>query len=93
MIVTQLEKLVFVAFNTYVVALDAATGQIAWRWEAPEYDTGEIALVLFDRERLIVSVDGYTWCLHPMTGDVIWSNLLEGMDCGRPALVAGNSVR
>ncbi len=92
MIATEIEKLVFLAFNTYVLALDAGTGQQAWKWDAPEYTDGEMALVLFDRQRLIVSVDGYTYCLNPLTGVEIWKNELEGLDCGRPVLVAGNCL-
>ncbi len=43
MIATEIEKLVFLSFNTYVLALDAATGQQAWKWDAPEYSDAKIS--------------------------------------------------
>lgn len=55
-------------------------------------------LVLFGITRLsfgsIVSVQGYTYCLDPVTGEQRWFNELEGMGVGVASLasVRGGSV-
>ena len=75
-----IEQLVFVGFNSRVVALDRETGQVVWQWRSPKgsgYTT-----VLLDGDRLMVSVMGYTYCLHPLTGEQLWFNELAGMGTG-----------
>ena len=82
------DSLVFVGFNSRVVALDRDTGKRAWDWHSPK-GTGFVA-VLLDGDRLIVSVQGYTYCLDPSTGVCQWSNPLKGMGVGIPCLTSAH---
>ena len=86
----SLADLVFVGFNKQVVALDRYTGELVWKWSSPK-GSGFIAL-LVDGDRLIVSCQGYTYCLDPLFGQVVWSNPLEGMGVGIPSLASVNGV-
>jgi outer membrane protein assembly factor BamB len=79
-IMATIEQLVFVGFNSRVVALDRETGQVVWQWRSPK-GTG-YTTVLLDGDRLIVSVMGYTYCLDPLTGEQLWFNELAGMGMG-----------
>jgi outer membrane protein assembly factor BamB len=81
-------ELVFVGFNSRVVALDRQTGDLVWAWKSPN-GSGYTTLLL-DGDLLIASVVGYTYCLDPATGTQIWANELPGMGMG-PATLA--SVR
>lgn len=87
-----MSDLIYVGFNSRIAALDRATGERVWDWEAP-HGSGFVALLL-DGEQLIVSVQGYTWSLDPATGDTLWENLLKGFGYGIPCLVstAGSSL-
>ena len=87
----QLPDLVFLGFNKRVVALDRYSGELVWDWKAPK-SSGYPALLL-DGDRLIVCVQGYTWCIAPTTGQVVWENELKGMGTGIPciATVRGTS--
>lgn len=82
------DSLVFVGFNSRVVALDRHTGQLVWDWKSPK-GTGFVA-VLLDGDRLIVSIQGYTYCLDPNTGAVLWSNPLSGLGVGIPCLASAH---
>lgn len=81
----RLEDLVFVGFNRYVAALDRYTGEKAWSWKSPHTGT---PVLLLDGDRLIVSVNGYTFCLDPLFGQLVWQNDLPGMGVGIPTLVS-----
>lgn len=81
-----LESLVFVGFNSQVVALDRHTGEAIWTWKCPD-GSGFVALLL-DGEQLVASIQGYTHCLDPLTGAVLWSNPLTGMGTGVPCLAS-----
>src|ERR1041384_1305440 len=88
----MLEDVIFVGFNSRVAALNRDTGALRWQWKSPKgsgYTT-----VLLDGDRLIVSVMGYTYCLVPLTGQVLWFNELPGMGMGVPSLasVRGGSI-
>jgi hypothetical protein len=39
---------------------------------------------------LIVSVQGYTYCLNPLTGEEQWFNPMKGFGYGIPSLVSVN---
>jgi outer membrane protein assembly factor BamB len=84
-------ELVFVGFNRRVVALNRDTGELIWTWKAPN-GTGFPA-VLLDGDRLIVSVNGYTYCLDPITGEQYWENTLPGLGMGTASIASiyGNS--
>lgn len=83
-----INDLVFVAFGKYVVALDRYTGEKQWQWSPPKgagYTT-----ILLDGDRLIVSAQGYMYCLDPMFGQEVWSNPLEGLGTGVPCIASAN---
>lgn len=88
----KLEDLVFVGFNKQVISLDRYTGEKVWEWKSPE-GSGYPA-ILVDGDRLIVSVHGYTYCLEPTTGSLVWKNELKGHGMGIPSLasVRGSSI-
>ena len=79
------DNFVFVGFNSRVIALDRETGAEQWVWKAPK-GWAQYVAVLPDGDRLIVSVQGYTYCLDAETGRLIWQNHLEGMGYGIPSL-------
>ena len=79
-------SLIFVGFNSRVVALDRRSGQLVWDWTSPK-GSGFVAMLL-DVDRLIVSVQGYTYCLDPDSGTCLWSNPLSGMGTGIPCLAS-----
>ena len=80
------DSLIFVSFNSRVVALDRHSGKLVWDWKSPK-GSGFVA-VLLDADRLIVSVQGYTYCLDPDSGICLWSNPLSGMGTGIPCLAS-----
>lgn len=82
----KLEDLVFVGFNSRVAALDRYDGHVVWEWKAPR-GSGYVALML-DGDRLIASVQGYTYCLEPESGAELWQNPLQGRGVGVPCLTS-----
>jgi outer membrane protein assembly factor BamB len=82
-------RLVFLGFNSRVAALDRVTGEILWHWKSPRGTSNYVALLL-DDDRLIVSVQGFTYCLNPLTGEEVWCNPLDGFGYGIPTLVSVN---
>ena len=73
---------VFVAFGKHVVGLDRYTGEKIWQWSPPK-GAGYISILL-DGDRLIVSTNGYIYCLEPFTGQILWHNPLKGYGAGAP---------
>jgi hypothetical protein len=43
--------------------------------------------LLLDGDRLIVSTNGYMYCLDPLTGTILWHNPLSGYGMGAPTSV------
>jgi len=88
----MLEYLIFVGFNSRVAAINRDSGALVWQWKSPK-GTG-YTTVLLDGDRLIVSIVGYTYCLVPRTGEVLWFNELAGMGTGVASIasVRGGSV-
>ena len=80
------DSLIFVGFNSRVIALDRHSGRQVWDWKSPK-GSGFVA-ILVDSDRLIVSVQGYTYCLDPHSGSCVWSNPLKGMGTGIPCLAS-----
>ena len=76
----KIDELVFAGFNSRVAALDRRTGDIVWDWRAPT-GSGYVSLLL-DGDRLLVAVDGYQYCLDPLTGDQLWCNRMAGFGFG-----------
>ena len=83
----KLRNIVFTGFNSRVVALDQNTGKILWDWVSPK-GKGYVSLLLADHEHLIVSVNGYTYCLDPETGRPQWFNELSGHGTGIASLIS-----
>jgi outer membrane protein assembly factor BamB len=83
--------LVYVGFNSRVVALHRDTGEIVWDWKSVK--GSGFPAVLLDGDRLIISVSGYTYCLDPLTGEQFWWNPLKGFGIGTASLTSihGNS--
>lgn len=88
----QLDSLVFVALNSRVAALDRDTGELVWEWRHPRsriasaYTTASL-----DGDRLIVSVNGYLYCLDARTGGLKWENELKGYGIGVATVVSTRS--
>jgi outer membrane protein assembly factor BamB len=62
------------------------TGEIVWSND--QMKSGYVSLLL-DGDRLIVSTNGYIYCLDPLTGQILWNNPLRGCGAGAPtALVS-----
>jgi outer membrane protein assembly factor BamB len=82
---------VYLGFNSRVIALHRDTGEVVWNWKSPK-GTGFVAILL-DGDRVIASVQGYTYCLDALSGEQLWDNPLKGMGLGIPMMVSmrGNS--
>lgn len=87
-----LMDLIYVGFNSRVFALDRQTGRLVWHWHSPKGRATNVA-VLLDGDRLMVSVQGYMYCLDPISGEQLWDNPLTGFGVGIPTLASlqGNS--
>lgn len=90
--IRNLDSLVYVGFNSKIAAVDRDGGDVVWTWKSPK-GSGIVAL-LVDGDRLIASVQGYTYCLDPLTGQQLWNNPLSGMGIGLPCLASarGNTT-
>ncbi|MCK5944275.1 MAG: PQQ-binding-like beta-propeller repeat protein [Planctomycetes bacterium] len=86
---TAIADLVFVGFNSRAAALHRETGRIVWKWRCPR-GYGPVALML-DGDRLIASVQGYTYCLDAATGERLWQNDMKGFGIGVPCLTSHRS--
>jgi outer membrane protein assembly factor BamB len=86
--IADLDRIVFVGLNGRVAALDRRTGDVVWKWKSPKRMGGYVSLLLLDERQLIVAVDGYTYCLHPRTGEQQWVNELKGFGTGVTSIVA-----
>jgi outer membrane protein assembly factor BamB len=79
------DQLVFVGFRGYAMALDRDTGEVVWC--NSEMRSGYVSMLL-DGDRLIVSTNGYMYCLNPLTGTILWHNPLTGYGTGVAHLVS-----
>jgi outer membrane protein assembly factor BamB len=77
----SLDQLIFVGLNGYALALHRDTGEIVW--SNNEMKSGYVTLLL-DGDRLLVSTNGYIYCLDPLTGQQLWHNPLSGYGMGAP---------
>ena len=84
----KISDLLFVGFNSRVVALNKTDGHLVWEWKTPK--GSGYAAVLVDGSQLFVSVDGYTFALDPYTGAQRWSNGLKGTGTGVPCLASAS---
>jgi outer membrane protein assembly factor BamB len=76
-----IDDLIFIGLNGYALALHRDTGQIVWTNN--EMRSGYVTLLL-DGDRLIVSTNGYIYCVDPLTGRTLWHNPLKGYGMGTP---------
>jgi outer membrane protein assembly factor BamB len=86
----EINDLLFLGFNSRVVALDRDTGALIWSWKAPKGRSSYVA-ILVDDEQLFVSIDGYTYCLDPFKGNQLWFNGLKGFGYGLPTLATATN--
>jgi outer membrane protein assembly factor BamB len=85
----RVDELVFVGFNSRIAAMDANSGEIIWQWRSPRPSTGGyVTLLLLDENRLVASVNGYTYCLDPASGTQLWYNELVGFGTGATSIAA-----
>jgi len=71
----NISDLIFIGLAKNIVALHRDTGQVVWYTAIKR----GYASLLLDGDRLIVSINGYIWCLNPLTGELLWHNPLTGM--------------
>lgn len=81
----RIDDLLFLSFKQQVFALDRYSGEITWEWKCKH---GGYPALLVDGDRLMVSINGYTFCLDPLTGDEVWGNELSGKGTGVPVLAS-----
>jgi hypothetical protein len=81
----KIDDLVFVGLNGHVVAMNRKNGEIAW---SNDQHRGGYVSLLLDGDRLVVSSDGYLYCLDPLNGDVLWENPLKGKGTGVACIVS-----
>lgn len=75
----NIDELIFIGLNGYALALHRVTGEEIWRNSEME---GGLTTLLLDEDRLIVSTDGYIYCLNPLNGRIVWENRLHGLGTG-----------
>ncbi len=83
-----MQDLIFIGAKGWVVAIDRATGQEAWRSELKGIDF--VTLALSGRDVLAAS-RGRLYCLDASTGYVKWQNELKGLGWGIVS-IAGSDV-
>src|SRR4029079_9062522 len=74
-----IEELIFVGLNGYALALHRDT--VAIVWSNDQLRSGYVTMLL-DFDRLIVSTNGYIYCLDPLTRNIQWHNPLTGYGVG-----------
>jgi len=74
----NVSDLIFIGLPKTIVAIHRDTGQTVWTQSLKR----GYATLLLDGDRLIVSINGYVWCLHPLTGQLLWHNPLSGLGMG-----------
>ena len=80
-----LDELIFVGRGGWALAVHRDTGQIVW---ANDQMKSGYTTLLLDGDRLIVSTNGYLYCLNPLTGDIVWQNPLSGYRTGVTTLAS-----
>lgn len=83
----DVDAFIFVGFNSRVAALHRDSGDILWQWKSPKGSCPYVS-VLLDGDRLVVSVNGYTYCLDAFTGEELWRNYFSGFGLGYPTITS-----
>ena len=86
----EITDIVFVGFNSRVVAMFRETGQVLWEWRSPK-GRSQLVSVMLDGDILIASVQGYMYGLDPLTGGTYWENSLPGRGLGIPSLCSARA--
>ena len=79
-------SLVYIGIRNSVVAIDRASGAIAWSAKL-KGSTHSFVNVLRDREGLLATCSGEIFCLDPASGTVLWHNPLKGYGFGLTTMV------
>jgi outer membrane protein assembly factor BamB len=82
------DRFVFVGFNSRVLGIDRDSGDTVWMWQAPRPKSAGYVTLLLDGDRLIISVNGYVYCLDPATGEQLWNNDTKGCGTGVTSIVS-----
>jgi outer membrane protein assembly factor BamB len=77
-----INDLVFIGLNGRVFALHRDTGDEVWKWQPPTSTHQGFVALAVDGDRLIVSDNGYIYCLEALTGQQLWHNPLTGYGTG-----------
>jgi hypothetical protein len=79
-----------------LVAINKATGEIAWEQKTPGYagtwSTPILVEVDGDRTDLVMSVPGEVWGLNPASGKLRWYCEVPGSDSSRASVIADGDV-
>jgi len=81
----NISNLIFVGLGKHVIALHRTNGTTVW--VNSNLNRGYTSLML-DGDRLVVSANGYLYCLDPLTGKILWSNELKGFGMGAASLAS-----
>lgn len=72
------DDVIFGAWDTYLYCLDAATGQLKWKWNNGKKNNqlgpGNVVPVVTDDKVFIVAPDRYMTAIDRKTGETIWRN-------------------
>lgn len=79
-------SLVYVGIRNSVVAIDRASGAIAWSAKL-KGSTSSFVNVLRDSQGLFATCGGEIFCLDPASGTVLWHNPLKGYGMGLTTMV------
>jgi outer membrane protein assembly factor BamB len=79
------DQLIFIGLRGYVLALERDAGTVVW---CNDQLKSGYTTILLDGDRLIVSTNGYIYCLNPLNGEILWSNPLTGYGCGVTHMVS-----
>lgn len=83
------DDLIFVGIKGTAIALDRATGRIAWQTHLK--GSGFVNLVLAGEE-LYATAQGEIFCLNPETGEGRWNNELRGYGWGLASIAVRGGV-
>jgi outer membrane protein assembly factor BamB len=82
---TTINDLVFVGRGKNVAAVHRETGQIVWENRGLHHG---YSTLLLDGDRVIVSSNGYLYCLDALTGRHLWHNPLSGYGVGATSMAS-----
>jgi len=86
-----LKDLCYVGLNGRVIAMNRYSGDIVWEWKTPR-GRSQFVTMMLDGDRLLVSTNGYIYCLDPLYGQDVWSNPLKGYGTGIASFASANGA-